>query len=73
MTLDEVFEEFRKRAMVIVDEMERQYIETTVDLGVMSRAEAEASCAEQRPRVIEAMDDGLSAWREELRASRTVN
>lgn len=68
MTLDEAFDEFRRRVMVIADEMERRYIGTVVDLGVMTRAEAEAACDEHRPRVTEALEEHLAAWRDGLRA-----
>jgi hypothetical protein len=73
-SLDEVMAHLRTRAMALIDEQERRFIGTVVDLGVMTRAEAEASCAEQHPTVVEKVEQALAEWREELRCeARTVN
>ena len=52
----------------IFREIEAEFIETSVDIGTMSRAQAETAVTQHRPAVEESLQQQLDEWREELRA-----
>lgn len=68
MTLDEAMAEAREAAMEQLRRSEQRFIESNVELGTLTRQDAEAAVASFRGISMEAIEKRLDEIREEIRA-----